>query len=102
MYPPWFLEILAASYREAGEIGFAVAAASEVLRLAPGSVQGRVILASSLVRAGSLAEARRVGAEISSGDETFSISRFKELQVFRDESVVSRLIEDLRAAGLRE
>ena len=79
-----------------------MAAANEVLRLSPGSVQGRVILASSMVRAGSFAEARRVGAEISSVDETFSISRFEELQVFRDESVVDRLIADLRAAGLRE
>ncbi|TFH46703.1 MAG: hypothetical protein E4H01_09505, partial [Lysobacterales bacterium] len=75
VYPPWFLEILAASYREAGEIGFAVTAAQEVLRLAPHSIQGRVILASSLVRAGWGAEAKRVGAEILTEDEGFSLSR---------------------------
>jgi class 3 adenylate cyclase/TolB-like protein len=102
VYPPWFLEILAASYREVGEAGLAVAAAGELLRLAPGSVQGRVILASSMVRAGLVAEARRVAAEIAAMDGRFSLSRFKELQVFQDGAVVDRLVENLRDAGLRD
>jgi len=102
VYPPWFLEILAASYREAGEIGLAVTAAQEVLRLAPHSIQGRVILASSLVRAGWGAEAKRIGAEILTEDEGFSLSRFREQQVFRDEAVVERVVGDLSEAGLPE
>jgi tetratricopeptide (TPR) repeat protein len=102
VYPPWFLEILAASYREAGEIGLAVTAGQEVLRLAPHSIQGRVILISSLVRAGWVAEAKRVAAEILLEDEGFSVRRFTEQQVFRDESVVERIVEDLSEAGLPE
>ena len=102
VYPPWFLEILAASYREAGEIGLAVTAAQEVLRFAPRSIQGRVILASSLVRAGWVAEAKRVGAEILTEDEGFSLSRFSERQVFRDKAVVERIVGDLSEAGLPE
>ena len=102
VYPPWFLEILAASYREAGEIGLALAAAREVLHLAPHSIHGRVILASSLVRAGWTAEARRVGADILAEDERFSTSRFKSQQVFREEAVVERLVADLSQAGLPE
>jgi class 3 adenylate cyclase/TolB-like protein len=102
VYPPWFLEILAASYREAGEIGLAVIAAQEVLRLTPHSIQGRVILVSSLARAGWAADAKRVGAEILSEDQGFSLKRFSEQQVFRDEAVVERIVEDLREAGLPE
>jgi class 3 adenylate cyclase/tetratricopeptide (TPR) repeat protein len=100
VYPPWFLEILAACYRESGQIGLAAAAANEVLRLNPESVQGRVILASAMVRAGASAEARRVGAEILALDDGFRTSRFGELQVYRDRRVVERLVADLREAGL--
>ena len=102
VYPPWFLEILAASYREAGEIGLAVTAGQEMLRLAPHSIQGRVILTSSLVRAGWVVEAKRVAAEILLEDEGFSVRRFREQQVFRDEAVVERIVEDLSEAGLPE
>lgn len=102
VYPPWFLEILAASYREAGEIGLAVTAAREVLRLAPHTIPGRVILASSLVRAGWTAEAKRVGAEILSENEGFSSTRYSEQQVFRDKAVVERIARDLGEAGLPE
>ncbi|MDX1429988.1 MAG: hypothetical protein R3282_06855, partial [Rhodothermales bacterium] len=94
VYPPWFLEILAASYRETGQTGLAVTAAGEALRLAPGNVQGHVILASAMVRAGMVTEARRIGAAISSMDDKFSIGRFKDLQVFKDESVIDRLVAD--------
>ncbi|MDX2315484.1 MAG: hypothetical protein QNL90_15555, partial [Gammaproteobacteria bacterium] len=102
VYPPWFLEILAASYREAGEIGLAVTAGQEMLRLAPHSIHGRVILTSSLVRAGWIAEAKRVAAEILLEDEGFSVRRFREQQVFRDAAVVERIVEDLSEAGLPE
>lgn len=100
VYPPWFLEILAASCREAGQIGDAISVAQEVVRLAPQNVQGRVILASSLVRAGWAAEAKRIGAEILALDETFSAGRYGEQQVFRDEAVIKRLVADLNEAGL--
>ena len=77
-------------------------AAQEVLRLAPHTIQGRVILASSLVRAGWTAEAKRIGAEILSENEDFSLTRFSEQQVFRDEAVVERIVSDLGDAGLPE
>ncbi len=101
VYPPWFLEILAASYREAGELGLAIVAAREVIRLAPQSVHARVILASALIRAGWDTEASRVASEILSLDEQFSTTAFRRQQVFREEAVVERLVSDLVEAGLR-
>ncbi|NIR60934.1 MAG: hypothetical protein GWO02_16195, partial [Gammaproteobacteria bacterium] len=60
VYPPWFLEILAGAYREAGQIAFAISVARELLRIVPSSISGRLLLAGALVRGGGLAEARAI------------------------------------------
>lgn len=52
VYPPWFVEILAASYRDAGVLDLAVVTAREVARIAPGAIHGRLVLAGTLARCG--------------------------------------------------
>lgn len=94
------MEILATAYRETGQTGFAVAAAREVMRLVPQTVNGRLILASSLVRGGWSAEARRIAREVPQPDPDFSLARYAEMQPYQEPQVLSRLVEELSTAGL--
>ncbi len=52
--------------------------AREVLRIAPGSIHGRALLAGALARRGSTAEARRLGGQIAGLDPGFSSARHAE------------------------
>jgi adenylate cyclase len=100
VYPPWFIEILAAAYRESGQVDFAVTAAQEGLRIAPQSVNCRLILASALVRGGWLADARRVAGEVAGLAPDFSLARHAAQEPYLDQSVPDRIIGELRSAGL--
>jgi class 3 adenylate cyclase/tetratricopeptide (TPR) repeat protein len=100
VYPPWFLEILAAAYRDAGQIGFAISVAREALRIVPTSTNGRVLLVSALARGGSPAEARSVAREIVELDPGFSSTRCAQALPYRDREVVNRIADDLRSCGL--
>ena len=100
VFPPWFVEILAAAYRDAGSNDLAVIAAREVPRIAPSAIQGRLILASALVRSGWLIDAKRVVREVRMLDPGLALGRFAQAQPYRDEKVIARIVDDLRAAGL--
>lgn len=100
VYPPWFMEILSGAYRECGQNEFAVTTAQEGVRLAPKSVNGRVVLASALVRGGWPDEARRVARQILEIDAGFSVAQYAARQPFRDPSVIERVAEELKSAGM--
>lgn len=100
VYPPWFMEILSGAYRECGQNEFAVTTAQEGIRLAPKSVNGRVMLASSLVRGGWPDEARRVALQLSELDAGFSAAQYAARQPFRDPAVGERIAAELNSAGL--
>jgi tetratricopeptide (TPR) repeat protein len=100
VYPPWFLEILATSYREGGQVDFAVAAAHEGLRIVPQSINCRLILASALVRGGWSADARRVAGEVAGLAPDFSLVRHAAQEPYLDQAVLDRVIGELRSAGL--
>ncbi len=100
VYPPWFIEILAASYRESGQADFAVTAAQEGLRIAPQSINCRLILASALMRGGWSADAQRVAREVIGLEAGFSLARHAAREPYRDQAVLDRLIGELRSAGL--
>jgi TolB-like protein len=102
VYPPWFIEILAASYRDSGHTDLASIAAREVLRLLPKSVEARVILASALARAASIEEARRVGREILALNPGFEARAYASQQPYREAAMRDRLAAELVAAGLPE
>jgi TolB-like protein len=102
VYPPWFMELLAACYRESGQVDFAVAAAHEGIRIAPQSVNARVVLASALQRGGWHVDAQRVAREVVGLQPDFSIARHAGQQPFRDQAVLDRIVGELRSAGLPE
>lgn len=100
VYPPWFLEILAAAYRNAGQMGFAISVAREVLRIVPSSIHGRALLAGALASSGSGTEAHSIGAQIIELEPGFSSTRYAEALPYRDRAVVARTIDELRMSGL--
>jgi adenylate cyclase len=100
VYPSWFLEILSASYREAGEVSLATAVAREALRLSPKSVSARLVLVSALVRENWLTEARHIAREVRDLEPGFEVQRHLEHQPFRSADVLQRYGSELRAAGL--
>lgn len=100
VYPTWFVEILAAAYREGGQMDFAVSAAQEGLRIAPQAVNCRLILASALVRGGWAADARRIAGEVAGLAPDFSLARHAAQEPYRDQAVLDRVIGELRSAGL--
>ncbi len=94
------MEILSGAYRECGQNEFAVTTAHEGIRLAPQSINGRVILASSLARGGWPGEARRVARQLLELDAGFSVAQYVARQPFRDPAVIERIAEELKSAGL--
>lgn len=102
VYPPWFVEILAAAYRDAGLLDLAITAAREVPRIAPSSIQGVLILASALVRGGWLADARRVVRDAQVLDANLTLGRWAASQPYRNVDVLAGIIGDLRKSGVPE
>lgn len=100
VYPPWFMEILAAAYRESGQVDFAMAAAHEAIRIAPQSVNARLVLTSALERGGWRTYAQRVAREVVALQPGFSLDRHAGQQPYRDQAVLDRIIGELRSAGL--
>ncbi len=100
IYPPWFVEILAASYRDAGMLDLSVIAAREILRVMPTTVQGRLILASAVARSDWLADARRIAREVRELDADFTLGRWVPSQPYRDANMLAGVVDDLRKAGI--
>jgi hypothetical protein len=69
-------------------------------RVAPPAIHGRLILASALVRSDWPADAKRVVREVRMLDAGLTLGRFAQAQPYRDETVIARIVEDLRTAGL--
>ena len=102
VYPPWFVEILSAAYRDAGLLDLAIIAAREVPRIAPSTTQGRLVLASALVRSDWLADARRVVSDSRMLDANLSLRRWAASQPYRNAAVLADIIDDLRRSGVPE
>ncbi|MEX0591716.1 MAG: winged helix-turn-helix domain-containing protein [Xanthobacteraceae bacterium] len=95
VYPPWFVEILAAAYRDATMPDLSVVAAREIVRIAPASLNGRLTLASALIRCGWTADARRVAAEACELDANLTLAKWAVSQPYRDASTLSDILDEL-------
>jgi adenylate cyclase len=100
--PPFYPEVLATARYLSGGFEAAIAAALETLALAPDSVDARVVLLASYVATGRLDAAREVAREILSIDPAFTRARFVASQPYREASVLARLDDALREAGIAE
>jgi len=101
-YASWWVEILAAAYRDSGQSDMAAAAAREALRLRPDSVNGLALLSSALMAAGSETLARDAASQIRNVDPTYSLQAYARMHPYRDSSTLDAQLAQLRQAGLGE
>jgi adenylate cyclase len=102
VYPPWYIPLLAAAYRDSGEVAQSIAAAKHGIRLSPADLDARLILCSDYILAGQPQQARREAQEIIAIDPTFSTGRYIASQPYKNSQTLKRLTEYLQQAGLPE
>jgi len=102
VFPPWMAYILAASFRDNGDLDDSIAAAKEFVRLFPDELDGWIILCSDYILSDSNYEAKKVAQQILRLDPSFSISSFAESQPYRDQTTLESFIEGFSRAGLPE
>jgi class 3 adenylate cyclase/TolB-like protein len=99
VYATWWIEILAAAYRDAGQFEMAVSAAKEAIRLRPESTSGLVILASILATEWPEL-AREAAARVLEQNPDFSLSDYATQHPYQDSKVLEAQLAVLRLAGL--
>ncbi len=100
VYPPWYMALLAAAYRDSGQLAPSITAARHGIRLSPADLAPRVVLCSAYVLADQLQQARQAAQEIVALDPTFSTDRYLADQPYKEDRTARRLAESLRKAGL--
>ncbi|MGI3185691.1 BTAD domain-containing putative transcriptional regulator [Nioella aestuarii] len=100
IYASWWVEILAAAYRDLGRLEMAEAAARELLRRKPDNLEASILLAGILAAQGRLDEAARIGAEVMSLDPDCSAENLARRHPYRCETDLEKLLGLLRSCGL--
>ena len=98
----FYPEVLANAYYLSGRLEEAIDAAHATLRMAPDSVDARVVLAASLVETGRLDAAKQVVKELLAIEPGFTLARFTNSQPHRDTAALGRLVDSLGRAGIAE
>ena len=100
VYPTWLIDVLAAAYRDCGEVELSIPAAKESVRLDPQKNDARLILCSDFNLAADQDQARRIADEIIASDPAFRLSAYAKSQPYKNPAALGRVIEALREAGL--
>lgn len=100
VFPPWYITLLAAAYRDNGEIGKSISAAEHGLRLSPEDLDARLVLCSDYSLAGQHQQARKVAQDIVAIEPKFSLTKYAESKHYKDGQALTRLVDNLSAAGL--
>ena len=100
VYPAWLINVLAAAYRDSGEVELSIPAAKESVRLDPQTNDARLILCSDYNFAADHDQARGIADEIIANDPTFRLSTYAKSQPYKNPMPLERVIEALREAGL--
>ena len=98
--PSWFFTLLAAAYRDIGDIDQSMATARQGLELNPKDIEPRLILCSDFEFSGLNEQANRTARDIIEIDPTFSLSKYADTQPYKDEATLKRLIDGLHNSGL--
>jgi len=102
IYPPWMINVLAAAYRDCGEVELSISAAKESMRLNPQKDDAQLILCSDYKLAADHEQARSAADNIIASNPTFSLADFAKRQPYKHPAPLNRVIEALRDAGLPE
>ena len=100
VFPAWYMSLLAAAYRESGELGQSIAAARHGIRLSPADLDPRLILCGDYILAGQPEQAGQEAKAILAIDPAFSTSRYLAGQPYSDHRTLQRLADNLRESGL--
>ncbi|NNE21655.1 MAG: hypothetical protein HKN11_03510 [Rhizobiales bacterium] len=100
VYPAWLIDILAAAYRDSGDVELSIPAAKESIRLNPQNNDARLILCSDYALTANRDQARRVADEIIATEPKFRLSTYAKNQPYRNPAMRERLIAALGEAGL--
>ncbi len=100
VYPPWFLTVLAAAYRDSGEVESSMAVARDCMRLNPNDVDARLVLCSDYDMANLQNDAQRVAKEVLAIDPKFSVTSYAGRQPYKNKEILERLVGTLKHAGL--
>jgi tetratricopeptide (TPR) repeat protein len=100
VYASWWVEILAAAYRDLGRFEMAEAAARELLRRKPDRLEARVLLAGILAAQNRHDEAAMIGAEVISLDPECSAASLVRRYPYRRKTDLKKLLGLLNSCGL--
>jgi TolB-like protein len=100
VYPTWYITLLAAAYRDSGDVHKSIAAALRGIRLSSSDRDARLVLCTDYILAGQREQAQRMAQEILTIDPAFSIAGYAESQPYKDADTLRRLMDNLRQAGL--
>jgi TolB-like protein len=100
VYPVWLLTVLAAAYRDSGDVGLSITAAKESLRLDPAERDALLVLCSGCQLAGEREQAKRVSDDIMDCDPAFRLSTYAESQPYKHAASLETVTQALRSAGL--
>ncbi len=100
VYPAWLIDIIAAAYRDCGDIELSILAAKESIQLNPQNNDARLILCSDYILAADQDQARRVADQVIASDPAFSLSSYAKRQPYKNPAMLDRLITALGEAGL--
>ena len=100
VYPVWLLSVLAAAYRDDGNVELSILAARESLRLDPRKTDALAVLCSDYQFAGNHERAEGVADDIMTLDPKFCLSAYAESQPYADTTSLARVTHALRDAGL--
>ena len=102
VYASWWVEILAAAYRDSGQYVLSISAAKEAARLRQNGTSAYAILSSALAAGGWLDMAKEVVCKIQELDPGFCLSVYAKQLPYQDPRVLDAIVGDLRKAGLPE
>ena len=102
VYPPWYMTVLAAAYRDTGDFERSIAAAERGITMSPDDRDLQIVLCSACSLAGHPQRAHALARKIVAGEPAFSIRSSVESQAYQDTATLQRLSESLREAGLPE
>lgn len=100
VYASWWVEILAAAYRDAGDFERAIAAGEEAVRANPTGINGHLILISALVASKNLPRAHQSTERLLAQTPDVSVDRFIEGAPYKDTNHREQLKQALLDAGV--
>ena len=99
--PNWYLFMLGQSYSFPGQYGEAIAMYKTVLQRNPDDFSALIGLAAVYGASGREEKARAAVAEILRIEPKFSLERFAEESMYKNQADTERMIDSLRRAGLK-